>query len=64
MHNNFQNPIVTKWIPSIDYLLECFVRIVAAMVDIFRFSPKRKLLNASFADKEHLNYRIIYVTVI
>lgn len=64
LHNNFQNPIVIKWVLSIDYLLKCFIRIVAVMIDIFRFSPERKLVNAPFADKEHLNYRVIHVAVI
>lgn len=64
LHNNFQNPIVIKWISSIDYPLECFVRIIAVMVDVFRPSPERKLVNALFANEEHLNYRVIHVAVI
>ena len=40
LHNNFQNPIVSKWMLSIDELTECFIRIVAVMVDIFRLGPK------------------------
>lgn len=64
LHNNFQNPIVIKWIPYIDHPLECFVRIIAVMVDVFRLSPERKLMNAPFANEEHLNYCVIHVAVI
>ena len=64
LYNNFQNPIAIKWILSIDYLLECFIRIVAVVVNIFRFGPERKLVDAPFANEEHLNYRVIHVAVI
>ena len=45
-------------------MIECFIRIVAVMVDIFRLSPERKLVDAPLANEEHLNYRIIYVAAI
>ena len=45
-------------------MIECFVGIVAVMVDVFRFSPERKLVDAPLTDEEHLNYRIIHVAVI
>jgi len=45
-------------------MIECFVRIVAVMINIFRLSPKRKLVDAPFANEEHLNYRVIHVAVI
>ena len=64
LHNNFQNPIASKWMLSIDELTECFIRIVAVMVDVFQFSPERKLVYAPFANEGHLNYRIIHVAVI
>ena len=64
LHNNYQNPIVSKWTLSIDELTECFVRIVAVMVNIFRLGPKRKLVDSPSANEEHLNYRIIYIAVI
>ena len=64
LHNNFQNPIVSKWMLSIDELTECFVRVVAVMVDIFWLSPKRKLVDAPPSDEKHLNYRVIHVAVI
>ena len=64
LHNNFQNPIVFKWMLSIDELTECFIRIVAVMINIFRLSPERKLVDAPFANEEHLNYRIVHVAVI
>ena len=34
------------------------------MVNIFRFGPERKLVDAPLTNEEHLNYRIIYVAVI
>ena len=49
---------------SIDYLLECFVRVVAVMVDVFRLDPKRKLVYAPLTYEKHLNYRVIHVAVI
>lgn len=64
LHNSFQNPIVSKWTLSIDQMIECFVGIVAVMVDIFRFGPKRKLVDAPLANEEHLNHRAIHVAVI
>ena len=64
LHNNFQNPIVSKWTLSIDELTECFIRIVAVMVDIFRLGPKRKLVDAPLPNEERLDYRIIHVAVI
>lgn len=64
LYNNFQNPIVIKWIQPIDYLLECFIRIVAIMVDILWLSPERKLMDAPFTNEEHLYHRIVHVTVI
>jgi len=54
----------SKWTLSIDELTECFIRIVAVMVDIFRLSPERKLVDAPLTNKNHLNHRVIYVTVI
>ena len=64
LHNNFQNPIVIKWILSIDELPECFIRIVAAMHDVFWFRPKREFMDFPFANEEHLDNRVIHVTVI
>ena len=64
MYNNFQKPIVIKWILPVDYLLECFVRIVAAVVNIFRLRPERKLVDAPLANEEHLNCRVIHAAVI
>ena len=54
LYNNFQSPIVPKWTLSIDELSECFVRIVAVMVNIFRLDPKRKFVDTIFANEEHL----------
>ena len=45
-------------------MIECFVGIVAVMVDIFRLGPERKLVDAPFANEEHLNYRVLHVAVI
>ena len=45
-------------------MVECFVGIVAVMVDVFWLSPKRKLVDAPLANEEHLDYRIIHVAVI
>ena len=64
LHNNFQNPIASKWMLSIDYLLECFVRIVAIVFDIFRLGPEQEFVDTPSTNKEHLNYRIVYIAVI
>ena len=45
-------------------MIECFVGIVAVTVDVFRFGPKRKLVDAPLTYEKHLNYRIIHVAVI
>ncbi|MBR2994938.1 hypothetical protein IKF32_03465 [Candidatus Saccharibacteria bacterium] len=45
-------------------MIECFVRIVAIMVNIFRLGPERKLVDAPLTDEEHLNHRVIHVAVI
>ncbi|MBR5046477.1 hypothetical protein IKX73_02520 [Candidatus Saccharibacteria bacterium] len=55
---------MSKWMLSIDELTECFIRIVAVMVDIFRFGPERKLVNAPLTYEKHLNHRVIHVAVI
>ena len=39
-------------------------RVVAVIVNIFRLSPKRKLVDAPFANEEHLTYRVIHIAVI
>ena len=64
LHNNFQNPIVIKWILPIDELPECFIRIVAAMHDVFWLRPEREFMDFPFANEEHLENRVIHVTVI
>lgn len=45
-------------------MIECFVKIVTVMANIFRFGPKRKLVDAPLTDKEHLDYRVIYVAFV
>ena len=45
-------------------MIECFVRIVAVVVDIFRFDPERKLVYTPLTDEEHLDYYVIHVAVI
>lgn len=64
LHNIFQNPIVIKWVLSIDELAECFIRIVAIMANIFWFSSEQKLMCAPLTNEEHLNHRIIHFAVI
>ena len=34
------------------------------MVDVFRLSPERKLMNAPLTNKEHLDYRVIYAAFV
>ena len=45
-------------------MIECFIGIVAAVINTFRLGPERKLANAPLANEEHLNYRVIHVAVI
>ncbi len=45
-------------------MIECFVRIVAVVVNIFWLGPEQKLVDAPLTDEEHLNHRIIHVAVI
>ncbi len=45
-------------------MIECFVRIVAVMVDIFWLGLKRKPVDAPLVNEEHLNHCVIHVAVI
>ena len=45
-------------------MVECFVRVVAVVANIFRFGPERKLVNAPLTNKEHLDYRVIYAAFV
>ncbi len=64
LRNNFQNPIVIKWILPIDELPECFIGIVTTMHNVFRLRTKREFMDFPFTNEEHLEYRVIHVTVI
>ena len=37
-------------------MIECFIRIVAVMINVFRLSPERKLVYAPLANEEHQSF--------